>query len=158
ADADTIYGGSGNDTIKGGDGNDLLYGESGMDSITGGAGADLVSGGTGRDFLIGHGAAAPGSATFVSNFDTYKDESDLTKPIFGKAEPRDLAVTELGIQDALAGIAAVANKQGDFNIANRIRYLGSGEYLVKLGLPDDISDDPSNPNPFGWGPGSVAGT
>ena len=69
-----------------------------------------------------------------------------------------MAVTELGIQDALAGFASVANKPGDFNIAGRIRYLGSGEYLVKLGPAGDIDEDPSNPNPFGFVPVSFNGT
>jgi len=158
ADADSVFGGIGNDIIKGGGGDDLLYGEAGMDIITGGAGSDLLSGGLNRDILVGHGAAAPGPGTAVSDFDTYKDEFDLTRPIFGKAEPKDVAVTELGIQDALAGLAAVASKQGEFNVASRIRYLGSGEYLVKLGRPDDISEVPSNPNPFGWVPVSFDGT
>ena len=119
---------------------------------------DVLSGGTGRDTMVGHGAAATGIATDAANFDTYKDEFDLTKPVFGKAEPKDVAITELGIQDALAGLASVANKQGDFVIASRIRYLGTGEYLVKLGSPDDISEDPGNPNPFGWVSVSFNGT
>ena len=157
-DADSVYGGIGNDILTGGAGDDLLYGEAGVDIITGGAGMDVLSGGIGHDTMTGHGLAAPGSATDAANFDTYKDEFDLTKPVFGKAEPKDVAVTELGIQDALAGLASIANKQGDFNIATRIRYLGSGEYLVKLGPADDISDDAGNPNPFGWVPVTFNGT
>jgi Ca2+-binding RTX toxin-like protein len=150
ADADSVFGGIGNDTMVGGAGDDVLYGEAGMDSITGGAGSDLLSGGLNRDFFVGHGPGAPGAATDAANFDTYQDEFDLTRPVFGKASPGDVAVTELGIQDALAGFASVSNKPGDFNIAGRIRYLGSGEYLVKLGPPGDIDEDPSNPNPFGY--------
>ena len=149
-DADSVFGGIGNDTMVGGAGDDVLYGEAGMDSITGGAGSDLLSGGLNRDFFVGHGPGAPGAAADAGNFDTYQDEFDLTRPVFGKAAPGDVAVTELGIQDALAGFASVANKPGDFNIASRIRYLGSGEYLVKLGPAGDIDEDPGNPNPFGY--------
>jgi hypothetical protein len=58
----------------------------------------------------------------------------------------------LGIQAALAGIAAVANNQKSLSIASRIRYLGSGEYLVKVGPDTDINPDQSSTNPFGWVP------
>jgi RTX calcium-binding nonapeptide repeat (4 copies) len=149
-DADSLYGGNGNDTIGGGDGNDFLYGEAGKDSLTGGAGMDLLSGGLNRDFFVGHGATAPGLATDPGNFDTYQDEFDLTKPINGKAEAKDIAVTELGVQGVLGGLASVANNQTNYKIASRIRYLGTGEYLVKLGPAGDISDDPGSPNPFGY--------
>lgn len=154
-DADSVYGGSGNDTLNGGAGNDKLYGEAGKDSLTGGAGMDLLSGGLGRDFFIGHGLSAPGSATDAANFDTYKDEFDLTKPVFGlRASTRGVAVTELGIHDALAGLASLANTPSNFNIKSRIRYLGTGEYLVQLGTTDDLGE----PNPFGWVPVSFDGT
>jgi hypothetical protein len=122
---------------------------------------DLLSGGLNRDFFVGHGTTAPGTglATDAANFDTYQDEFDLTKPVFGtKASVKAVAVTELGIQDTLAGLAAVANNQTDFNLASRIRYLGTGEFLVKLGPPDDLSSDPGNTNPFGWVPVSFDGT
>lgn len=158
-DDDSLYGGAGNDTVTGGWGNDLLYGEAGMDSLVGGAGMDLLSGGTGRDFFVGHGPGAPGDPAAPENFDTYKDEFDLVHPVFGKkASVKSIAATELGIQDVLAGLAAVANNQTDFNIASRIRYLGTGEYLVKLGPPGDVGDDPGSLNPFGWIPVSFDGT
>ncbi|HKB01613.1 MAG TPA: hypothetical protein VKD90_05305 [Gemmataceae bacterium] len=160
-DDDVLYAGLGNDTVTAGWGNDQLYGEAGRDSLVGGAGMDLLSGGLNRDFFIGHGttAAGTGTATDAANFDTYKDEFDLTKPVLGlKANIRAIATTELGIQDALAGLAAVANNQTDFNIASRVRYLGTGQYLVKLGPPDDLSSDPGNTNPFGWVPVSFDGT
>jgi Ca2+-binding RTX toxin-like protein len=160
-DDDSVYGGAGNDTVTGGWGNDLLYGEAGMDSLVGGAGMDQLSGGTGRDVFVGHGTTAPGTgaATDPENFDTYKDEFDLTHPVFGlKAGVKSIAPTELGIQDALAGLAAVTNNQTDFNVAGRIRYLGTGQYLVKLGPPGDVSDDLGSPNPFGWVPVSFDGT
>jgi Ca2+-binding RTX toxin-like protein len=156
-DADQIFGGVGNDTLEGGADNDALFGEAGKDSLVGGAGMDSLSGGLNRDFFVGHGNA-PGNPADAANFDTYKDEFDLTRPIFTRAEPKDLATTELGIHDALAGFASVSNAQADFNIAGRIRYLGSGEYLVKLGTADPGGDDPNNPFPGGWVPVSFNGT
>jgi Ca2+-binding RTX toxin-like protein len=161
ADADVIYGGAGNDSLVGGWGNDLLYGEAGNDTLTGGVGQDVLSGGLGQDKLIGHGVTGgnSGSPTDEGNFDTYKDEFDLTKPVLGKAASvKDIAPTELAIQPVLAGFAAVANNQTNFNIASRIRYLGDGDYLVKLGKSDEINPDPSSPNPFGWVPVHFDGT
>jgi Ca2+-binding RTX toxin-like protein len=160
SDADQLFGGSGNDTATGGAGDDALYGETGRDSLVGGAGMDSLSGGLNRDIFVGHGTTAPGTgaATDAANFDTYKDEFDLTRPLFGKAEPKDVAVTELGIWDALSGLASISNGQADFNIASRIRYLGSGDYLVKLGPTDPGGDDVNNPSPFGWFPVSFNGT
>jgi hypothetical protein len=130
-----------------------------MDALTGGAGMDVLSGGLNRDFFAGHGPGAPGDPTAPENFDTYKDEFNLAAPVFGRAAGvKGIAATELRIQDALAGLAAIANKPADFNLPGRVRYLGSGEYLVKLGPPDEIADDLGNPNPFGWAPVSFDGT
>jgi Ca2+-binding RTX toxin-like protein len=159
-DADQLFGGAGNDTAMGGADDDQLFGEAGRDSLVGGAGMDTLSGGLNRDFFVGHGTSVGGTgvATDAANFDTYKDEFVPTKPIFGKAEPRDLATTELGIHDALAGFASIANAQADFNIAGRLRYLGSGDYLVKLGPSDPGGDDPNNPSGTGWVPVSFDGT
>jgi hypothetical protein len=114
---------------------------------------DFLSGGIGQDAFHGHGSPIGGNtgiATDVGNFDTYKDEFDLTKPIHKKAEAKDVAATELGIQAALAGLAAVANNQTNFPIAGRIRYLGTGEYLVKVGPDEEITPDPASPSPVGW--------
>jgi Ca2+-binding RTX toxin-like protein len=161
ADADVIYGGAGNDSLVGGWGNDQLHGEAGNDTLKGGVGQDLLSGGLGQDTFIGDGVTGgnSGSPTDEGNFDTYKDEFDLTKPILGKsASVKDIAPTELAIQPVLAGLAAVANNQTNFNIAGRIRYLGDGDYLVKLGKSDEINPDPSSPNPFGWVPVHFDGT
>jgi hypothetical protein len=151
ADADSIYGGTGNDSLGGGWGRDLIYGEVGNDVLLGGAGEDILSGGFGIDSFTGHGTNV-GDALDVNNFDTYRDEFDLSRPINIRAEVKDIAVTELGIQAALGGIAAVANNQTNFKIASRIRYLGSGEYLVKLGLDEDISSI------GGWVPVQFNGT
>jgi Ca2+-binding RTX toxin-like protein len=152
-DDDSVYGGAGNDTAQGGDGLDELYGEAGNDNLVGGAGNDLLSGGLGQDVFVGHGV--PGDpltvAQLPTNFDTYQDEFDLTKPFKGKSPVvKGIAPTELGIQAGLAALAAIANKPADFNFAGRIRYLGSGEYIVKLGPADEIAEDAGNPNPTGW--------
>jgi Ca2+-binding RTX toxin-like protein len=145
-DADQVYGGAGNDTLLGGAENDALFGEDGNDSMVGGAGQDTESGGLGRDFFVGHGTTAPGtgSPTDEANFDTYKDEFNLAKPIFVRAEAKDIAEVELGIDDTLAGLAAIAANPSDYNLAGRIRYLGTGEYLVKLGDPDGFNWVPVN--------------
>lgn len=162
ADADSIYGGTGNDLLKGGWGRDLIYGEAGNDSLIGGAGDDNLSGGIGIDSFIGHGTPIGlnvGLATDLDNFDTYRDEFNLSRPINGKAEVKDIAITELGIQAALAGMAAVANNSTNFKIAGRIRYLGTGDYLVKLGQDDDSNPATSgNTDPFGWVPVHFDGT
>lgn len=135
SDADVIYGGAGNDTLYGGWGNDSLYGESGFDSLVGGAGADTLNGGLNRDIFIGHGTNVngTGSANALENFDTYKDSFNLTKPINGTAEPLDLQMTELNISHTLSALATISNSKSNYNFAGRIRHLGSGEYLVKLG-------------------------
>lgn len=139
---DTAYGGLGNDSITGGDGLDLLYGEAGNDSLTGGAGNDVLSGGLGLDVLVGHGTI--GDATLPTNFDTYQDEFNPSKSFLGRRPAvKGIAATELGIQTGLAALAAVANKPADFNFAGRIRYLGAGDYLVKLGPPDEVPFEPS---------------
>jgi hypothetical protein len=150
---DSLYGGLGNDSLKGGADADELFGEAGNDNLVGGAGNDLLSGGPGLDVFVGHGV--PGDAASVAllptNFDTYQDEFDLTKPIKGKSPVvKGVAPTELGIQTGLAGLAAIANKPADFNFAGRIRYLGSGEYLVRLGLTDDDVAEGGGTNPTGW--------
>jgi hypothetical protein len=149
--ADSLYGGTGNDTLTGGADTDALFGEAGNDSLIGGSGNDTLSGGLGQDFFVGHGNGALGNATDPDNFDTYQDEFDLTKPFKGKSPVvKGIAPMELGIQTGLAALAAIANKPADFNFAGRIRYLGSGEYIVKLGPADEISPDAGNPNPTGW--------
>lgn len=161
ADADLLYGGNDNDSIVGGWGNDLIFGESGNDILKGGVGQDVLSGGLGQDVFIGHGVTGGNSGTDTDegNFDTYKDEFDLTRPVFGKsASVKSVAPTELGIQAALAGFAAIANNQVNFNIGSRIRYLGSGDYLVKFGSSDESNPDPANPNPFEWVPVHFDGT
>ncbi|HJZ90176.1 MAG TPA: hypothetical protein VKE40_04845, partial [Gemmataceae bacterium] len=140
-DVDQVYGGSGNDTLLGGAENDALFGEAGSDSMVGGAGQDTESGGLGRDFFVGHGTTAPGTGDpkDEANFDTYKDEFNLSKPVFGKAEAKDIAEVELGIDDTLAGLAAIAANPADYSLAGRIRYLGTGDFLVKLGDPDGFN-------------------
>ena len=154
ADVDSLYGGNGNDIISGGWGSDLLFGEAGNDVLTGGVGQDSISGGLGQDKFVGHGTTGgnSGLATDEGNFDTYRDEYNLAISVNKKIEAKDIAPTELDITDALAGIAAVAGNQTAFNINTRLRYLGSGEFLVKLGPSDEINPDPGSPNPFGWVP------
>ncbi|HKB05006.1 MAG TPA: calcium-binding protein [Gemmataceae bacterium] len=149
-DVDQIFGDAGNDTLSGGAENDAIFGEAGSDSLVGGAGQDTESGGLGRDFFVGHGTTAPGtgSPTDEQNFDTYRDEFNLSKPIFKKAEPKDIAEIELEIDDTLAALAAIAAVPADYNLASRIRYLGAGEFLVKLGDPEG----------FNWVPVSFDGT
>ncbi|HVK12239.1 MAG TPA: hypothetical protein VM597_26035, partial [Gemmataceae bacterium] len=153
-DEDFAYGGAGNDTVVGGWGLDALYGEAGLDVLVGGAGNDTLSGGLGRDVFYGFvrptdTAPAGVDPTDADNFDTYKDEFDLTKPILNKKPtPLAVAATELDISDTLAALGAIADAQSNFNVAGRIRYLGSGEYLVKVG---DV-------NGFDWVPVSFDGT
>lgn len=161
ADADLLYGGTGNDSIVGGWGNDLLFGEAGNDMLKGGVGQDVSNGGAGQDTFVGHGVTGSnsGAADAEGNFDTYKDDFDLTKPVLGKsASVKGVAPTELQIQPVLAAFAAVANNQTNFNIGSRLRYLGGGDYLVKLGPSDEINPDPLSPNPFGWVPVRFDGT
>lgn len=134
-DNDQLFGDLGNDTLNAGWGDDLLYGEAGLDSLVGGAGQDTLSGGLGRDFFFGHGPGAVGSATDAANFDTYKDEFDFSKPINVKAEAADLAFTELNTSETLGALASIVNAPADFNLAGRIRYLGTGDYKVRLGDP-----------------------
>jgi Ca2+-binding RTX toxin-like protein len=136
---DNMYGGAGNDTLTGGAGLDGLYGEAGNDSLVGGAGNDTLSGGTGVDVFVGHGPGAPGDPLAADNFDTYQDTFDPTKPVLGKTPSvKGIAASELNIQAGLAALAAIANKPADFNFAGRVRYLGAGDYLIKLGSPDDL--------------------
>jgi Ca2+-binding RTX toxin-like protein len=150
---DSLYGGLGNDTIKGGSDTDALFGEAGNDSLVGGAGNDTLNGGIGQDKFVGHGVAGdPASvAQQADNFDTYQDDFDPNKAFFSKTpSAKSIAPTELPITNGLAALASIANKPGDFNFTGRIRYLGTGEYIVKLGPADEIADDPGNPNPTGW--------
>jgi Ca2+-binding RTX toxin-like protein len=134
-DIDTVFGGAGNDTLQGGWGDDSLYGEAGNDLLVGGAGMDLLSGSTGRDRFVGHGTTAVGTglATDPENFDTYQDEFNLGKAFFGAPSLLDLQTTELGIDDSLAALGAIVAKPGKYNLTGRIRYLGTSNYLVKLG-------------------------
>lgn len=53
ADADTVYGESGNDTILGGWASDKLYGGPGDDVIVGGRYGDRLEGGSGNDTIFG---------------------------------------------------------------------------------------------------------
>jgi hypothetical protein len=53
ADADRVYGGTGDDTLQGLAGNDVLLGEQGNDWLVGGSGDDLLGGGSGDDTLQG---------------------------------------------------------------------------------------------------------
>lgn len=53
ANADLLFGGTGNDTIDGLGGDDRIYGRSGVDNLTGGAGNDTLVGGAGSDILDG---------------------------------------------------------------------------------------------------------
>ena len=154
ADVDSLFGGNGNDAIFGGWGNDLIFGEAGNDALKGGVGQDIISGGLGQDSFVGHGTTGgnSGQATLEGNFDTYRDEYNLALPVNKKLETKDIAPTELDITAALAGIAAVAGNQSAFNITTRLRYLGTGEFLVKLGPSDEINPDPGSPNPVGWVP------
>jgi hypothetical protein len=150
---DSLYGGLGNDTIKGGSDTDALFGEAGNDSLVGGAGNDTLNGGIGQDFFVGHGV--PGDPASVAmqpdNFDTYQDDFDPNKAFFSKTpSAKSIAPTELPMTNGLAALASITNKPGDFNLTGRIRYLGTGEYIVKLGPSDEIADDPGNPNPTGW--------
>jgi Ca2+-binding RTX toxin-like protein len=134
-DDDVAYGGAGNDTINGGWGNDAIFGESGNDLLIGGEGQNTLSGGYGRDRMIGFGttAAGTGSASDPQNFDIFKDEFDLSKPIVGKPKASDLAPVQLNVGDTISALAAIANSPGGYDFADRIRYLGSGDYLIKLG-------------------------
>jgi Ca2+-binding RTX toxin-like protein len=151
-DEDLVYGGSGNDTILGGWGLDAVYGEAGLDVLVGGAGNDTLSGGLGRDVFQGYvrvGDTAPLVDPYdADNFDTYKDEFDFTKPIFGKPSALAIMATELDISDTLSALTAIVDNPSNFNIAGRIRYLGAGEFLVKVG---DV-------NGFDWVPVSFDGT
>jgi Ca2+-binding RTX toxin-like protein len=152
-DEDFVYGGLGNDTVLGGWGLDAMYGEAGLDVLVGGAGNDTLSGGLGRDTFFGFNRPTDAPVggvdpTDADNFDTYKDEFDFTKPIFGKPSGLAVAATELDISDTLSALGAIVDNQSNFNIAGRLRYLGSGEYLVKVG---DV-------NGFDWVPVSFDGT
>ncbi len=53
AEANTLYGYTGNDTLSGLDGNDYLEGQAGNDSVYGGNGHDVLGGGDGNDNLFG---------------------------------------------------------------------------------------------------------
>jgi Ca2+-binding RTX toxin-like protein len=57
AEADYIFGLTGNDVIEGGEGHDLLSGGDGSDVIRGGLGRDIIAGGAGADRLAGQGNA-----------------------------------------------------------------------------------------------------
>ena len=127
--ADSLYGGDGNDKIWGEKGNDFLYGEAGADQLSGNDGRDYLSGGTGRDRFFGGGGE-----TFAAyeNWDTYKDEFDLTKFIHNTASVFDIVQGETGNCQTLAAMATMADQGGTNAIKADIRHLGGSRFEVRL--------------------------
>jgi hypothetical protein len=126
---DFIYGGAGNDWVSGDTGNDYLYGEAGNDTISGGEGRDFLSGGSGIDDLNGHGFGM-GRADSTTNFDTYQDEFDYSRP-FGTATSGNAPAFIKGEVDDPGLLAAL----GSVTVADlkaNIKVLGSGLYDVYL--------------------------
>jgi hypothetical protein len=126
---DALRGGSFSDKLIGGAGNDILFGFAGADSLYGGSGRDSLFGGNSSDFLDDGGNAGDrsdgeGSHDFFAR--------QIVK--FG-ASATDVDQNNTPTCWILAGLSAAAQSSG-FNPANRITYLGDGEYRVRL-LNDD---------------------
>jgi hypothetical protein len=124
---DSISGGAGNDWITGDDGNDSLSGDAGDDSLFGGAGQDTIAGGSGSDHFDGHGFGL-GVASAAQNFDTYRNDFDLWRPL-PPATPTAIVMRgNLANTGYLAGLEAI----GLADMRANIRVVGKGQFDVSL--------------------------
>jgi hypothetical protein len=134
----TMRGNGGNDALRGGSFTDKLIGGSGNDILFGFAGADNLYGGSGRDNLYGGN-----SSDFLDDGGNTGDKSDgeSSHDFFARqvvkfgASATDVDQNNTPTCWILAGLSAAAQSSG-FNPANRISYLGDGQYRVRL-LNDD---------------------
>jgi hypothetical protein len=120
---DTLYGGADNDRLVGGYGNDLLYGQWGDDQLYGGGNYDRLYGGDGSDFLD------DGSGNELSSGGAGYDYNAYHWAI-GGATFDDIYQGSAPNCGTMAAISAVAHS--GVNLANRIQYLGNGNYRVGL--------------------------
>jgi hypothetical protein len=126
---DALRGGSFSDKLIGGSGNDILFGFGGADNLYGGSGRDNLYGGTSSDFLDDGGNSGD-----KSDGESSHDFFARNVVKFG-ALVGDIKQNGTPTCWVLAGISAAA-LSGTFSPANRISYLGDGEYRVRL-LNDD---------------------
>lgn len=117
--SDLLQGGDGNDQLNGGEGSDSLYGGAGNDSLLGNAGIDYLDGGTGADYFNGG-----------TGFDTFKDDFNLTSPVYNGASTADVIQQQSYTCQTLAALAAHASSGA--NLASQIVYRGGNQYDVKL--------------------------
>ncbi|MCI0638442.1 MAG: C2 family cysteine protease [Gemmataceae bacterium] len=125
---DYLYGGNGDDTLYGRNGADKLYGEAGNDKLFGEYGADFLSGGPGRDQFTGGPSGSIGLN--YENFDLYRDEFDLSKPIYDTASPLDIMQGEANNCQTLAALGTIADQKGAAWVRDHIRHLGGSQFQV----------------------------
>ena len=125
---DSISGGAGTDWITGDNGDDTISGDAGDDSLFGGEGKDFLSGGSGADQFDGHGFGM-GSAFAANNFDIYRDDFDLWRPlptVVPTAVPRKgnvgdpgylAALESMSLADMKAAIRVVSKSIYDVTLA-----------------------------------------
>lgn len=119
---DYMWGEAGNDILRGMDGNDRLYGGDGDDDLYGMGGYDYLYGENGNDFMDS------GSAGEYLNGGAGYDFNAYVTAIYG-AQRDDVHQGGGPTCWLLASLSAVAVNT---NLANRITYLGSGNYRVTL--------------------------
>lgn len=144
--ADIIYGGAGNDWLIGGGGNDLLFGEDGDDELYGGAandwlwggnGNDRLYGGLGDDWMFGQNGrdyldGASGADVFEggNDFDSYKDQFDLSRPVVQGMSVADILQNRSPICQTLSALGAAVTVGWDLN--SQLHYQGKGTWKVDV--------------------------
>jgi Ca2+-binding RTX toxin-like protein len=99
-----------------------VYGGAGNDRIVGGLGNDYLDGGAGADTLIG-----------LAGYDTYFEAYNPSSPALNGTRPGDIRQSQSGTCVILAALSSAAESGVD--LAERIRYLGNGQYTVLLYHP-----------------------
>lgn len=125
----TIWGHTGNDTLIGGNGNDTLYGNAGSDNLQGYGGDDFLSGGT--PGTSGATLAEKDKFWGGTGWDKYSDGFDFGKWVYNGTSVRDIRQQESPTCQTLATLAGAVDAGISF-VGDKITYLGSHEYRVKL--------------------------
>ena len=114
ANADLLFGGSGNDTLSGLAGNDVLTGNAGNDRLDGGDGNDTLIGGIGADILTGGAGADVFQYTSLSE-STRASMDQITAFQLGVDKiklPNGLPISFWNAARTVESLGTLANPQG----------------------------------------------